>query len=305
MSWNAHELDGLLTRDVDDVADRARSLGVRDRTAALRDSLARLEMSAEPLDRMKVLLFIQTLLALASDGKVASSVAASAVDELAKIVVSTAESEERRRSALISLALLPAKAKGLSERADSRLRRAFTVARESREPEIRDFARRVPFANAVVAPRSGKVRRMKVWLIRGHDKLNSLALEHIIRNRWGFSSVVLNDHPASGGTVIEQIDRVLRNVDFVMALMTPDDFVESKSTGHRPARWNVPFELGLAYARLGRSRVCILLKEGTELPSGLEDISRIEFAADVREASPQLLAKLESADMLGGMRESA
>lgn len=149
MSWNARELDALLTQDVDDVVDRGRSLSGRDRTVALRDSLARLKTGAEPLDRLKVLLFIQTLLALAPDGKVASSVAEPAVHELAKIVVST-EPEELRRSALDALALLFLKAKELTASADSRLREVFTFARESRDPEIRDFARRVSLTNAAL-----------------------------------------------------------------------------------------------------------------------------------------------------------
>jgi hypothetical protein len=147
-------LDSLLTQDVDEVVDRARSLGGKDGAVALRDSLARLETSAEPLDRLKVLLFIQTLLAVAPDGKVASTVAESAVHELAKILVSPSEPAELKRSALDALALLLIKAKELTASADSRLREAFNFAGESRDPEIREFARRVCLGNAVVARRS-------------------------------------------------------------------------------------------------------------------------------------------------------
>jgi hypothetical protein len=151
MSWNVRELDSLLTEDVDEVVDRARSLAGKDGAVALRDSLARIETSTKPLDRLKVLLFIQTLLAVAPDGKVASSVAESAVRELSKVLVSPSEPEELKRSALNALVLLFIKAKELTATADSRLREAFTFARESHDPEIRDFARRVPLANAVVA----------------------------------------------------------------------------------------------------------------------------------------------------------
>lgn len=307
MSWNARELDGLLTLDVDDVVDRARPLGVRDRTAALRDSLARLETSAPPLDRMKVLLFIQTLLALASDGKVASSVAESAVDELAKVVVSPSESEERRRSALISLALLPAKAKGLSERADAHLRAAFTFARESREPEIRDFARRATMRNAAVVGHSknSRVRLRKVLVIHGHDDLNIIRLKELLRDHLGFYPVVVEDHPGSGRTVIERFEHAARGADFAVVLMSQDDLVESGSAQDRLARSNVVFELGWAYARPGRSRVSVLFKKGTNLPSELHGISRIEFDKSVFEVSRQLQTELESAGMMGGLRKSA
>jgi predicted nucleotide-binding protein len=307
MSWNARELNGLLTLDVDDVVDRARSLGVRDRTAALRDSLARLETSAEPLDRMKVLLFIQTLLALASDGRVASSVAESAVDELAKVVVSTSESEERRRSALNSLALLSAKAKGLSASADSRLRAAFTFARESGEPEIRDFARRAIIKSAGVLRQStnSRARSRKVLVIHGHDDLELLRLKELIRARSGFSPVVVEDHAASGRTFIERFEQGARSADFAIVLLSSDDLVESRSTGHTLSRPNVLIEFGMAYAWLGRSRVCLLVKKGTNIPSDLIGVNRIDFAKSVSEVSQQLQTALESADMLGGMRESA
>jgi hypothetical protein len=151
MSWNAHELDALLTQDVDDVVDRARSVGAGDRTVALRDCVTRLETCAEPLDRLRVLLFIQTLLALAPDATVSSSVAESAAQQLAMVVVSTTEPDELRQPALDALALLFAKAKELTASTDSRLREAFNVAGRSHNPEIRDFARRVSLANAVVA----------------------------------------------------------------------------------------------------------------------------------------------------------
>jgi predicted nucleotide-binding protein len=308
MSWNARELDALLTLDVDDVVDRARSLGVKDRTAALRDSLAHLEKSAEPLDRMKVLLFIQTLLALAPDGIVASSVAESAVDELAKVVVSTSESEERRRSALTSLALLPVKAKGLSESADSRLRAAFTFARESREPEISDFARRVPLRNAAVVGRSktsraglSRARPRKVLVIHGRDRLNTLLLNQLVHDHWGFSAVEVKEHPASGRTFIERFEREAIGADFAIVLLSPDDLSESGRTVHLS---NVVFELGWAYARLGRSRVCLLVKKGTNLPSDLEGINRIDFEETVRDVTRQLQAELESAGILR-MPESA
>jgi len=154
MTWSADELGDLLTRDVDDVVGYARSVGGRERSLALRDSLTRLETSAEPLDRLKVLLFIQALLALAPDGTVASPVAESVALRLARVVVSTTQPDELRQPALDALALLFVKAKELTATADSRLREAFNVAGKSRDPEIRDFARRVSLANAVVAQRS-------------------------------------------------------------------------------------------------------------------------------------------------------
>jgi len=154
MSWKASELDALLPRDVDDLVERGRRLAGRDRTTALRDSIARLETSAAPLDRLKMVLFVQTLFAFVPDGKLVSSVAESAASELSNVVVSASDPEELKRSALSALALLVLKATELTASANTRIRAAFTSARDSRDPEIRDFARRTSPSDRVHTGRS-------------------------------------------------------------------------------------------------------------------------------------------------------
>ena len=172
MSWKASELDALLPRDVDDLVERGRTLAGRDRTAALRDSIARLETSAEPLDRLKMVLFVQTLLAFVPDGKLASSVAESAASELSNVVVSASDPEELKRSALSALALLVLKATELTASANTRIRAAFTSAGDSRDPQIRDFARRTSLSDRVHTDRSrsSPSERSRVLLIHGRDK---------------------------------------------------------------------------------------------------------------------------------------
>jgi hypothetical protein len=142
MSWKATELDALLPRDVDDIVERGRTLGGKDRTSALRDSIARLQTSADPLDRLKIVLFVQTLLAFVTDGKLAPSVAEAVASKLSHIVDSTSDPEEVKRSALSGLALLVLKATELTTSANTRMLAAFKAARDSRDPGIRDFARR-------------------------------------------------------------------------------------------------------------------------------------------------------------------
>jgi hypothetical protein len=172
MSWKASELDALLPRDVDDIVERGRTLGGKDRTAALRDSIVRLETSAEPLDRLKIVLFVQTLLAFVPDGKLAPSVAESAANELSNVVVSASDPEELKRSALSALALLFLKATELTSSANTRMRAAFTSARDSRDPEIRGFARRTFPADRVHTRRStsSPSEGSGVLLIHGRDK---------------------------------------------------------------------------------------------------------------------------------------
>ena len=80
--------------------------------------------------------------------------------------------------------------------------------------------------------------------------------------------------------------------------MTPDDLVEFEEHRYRQARPNVYFELGWAYRYLGRSRVCILVKKGTQMPSDLHGINRLDFEKNVMEVAHQLQSELESSGII-------
>ncbi len=67
---------------------------------------------------------------------------------------------------------------------------------------------------------------------------------------------------------------------------------------HAQARPNVIFELGWMYGRLGRDRVCILFKKGTQIHSDLEGIERIEFNETVEEVVPAIGRELKAAGLL-------
>jgi len=78
-------------------------------------------------------------------------------------------------------------------------------------------------------------------------------------------------------------------------LLSPDDVIKSTKGDYSQARPNVIFELGWFYGRLGRDKVCILFKEGTEIHSDLHGVSRIQFRSSVSE-------KIEEIEKeLGGM----
>ena len=62
---------------------------------------------------------------------------------------------------------------------------------------------------------------------------------------------------------------------FAIVLLTPDDVGKSKdeTDDSKPrARQNVILELGYFLCGLGRERVCVLYKEGVELPSDIHGI---------------------------------
>jgi predicted nucleotide-binding protein len=147
-------------------------------------------------------------------------------------------------------------------------------------------------------PRAAARRNRKILLIHGHDDANVTRLLSLIRGFWRCTVETLSDLPAQGRTIIEKFEQVAEGAGFVVALLTPDDVVRSHGKRYQQARPNVMLELGWAYGRLGRSRVCLLSKKGTELPSDLHGINRIDFRENVLDVWLKLQLELESAGML-------
>ena len=119
-----------------------------------------------------------------------------------------------------------------------------------------------------------------------------------MRDRWGLEPVVLSGEPGRGRTLIEKFEQEAQRAVFALALMTPDDLVGAGGSEYAQARPNVVFELDWFYGRLGRSRVCIVLKESTKIHSDLDGISRIQFRETVNEVIDQLERELIDAGVL-------
>ena len=85
-----------------------------------------------------------------------------------------------------------------------------------------------------------------------------------------------------------------------MALFTPDDLVEKGDGSYLQSRPNTLFELGWFAGRLGRSRVCILSKDGTKLPTDLDGIRHIRFKESVTEQVIEIRTELQAAGLVAG-----
>jgi predicted nucleotide-binding protein len=151
-------------------------------------------------------------------------------------------------------------------------------------------------AISVPAPTASRT----VFLIHGHDELNLLRLRELLRDRWNLDSVVLKERPGKGRTLIEKFEEEAPAASFAMALLSPDDVVQGASTTdlYPQARPNVVFELGWFYGRLGRERVCILIRTGTKIHSDLDGISRIEFKESIEEVADAIGRELEAAQLV-------
>ena len=137
-----------------------------------------------------------------------------------------------------------------------------------------------------------------VFIIHGHDELNRLRLEKLLRERWGLEHTILLSEAGKGRTLIEKFEEEAQRAAFAIALFTSDDLIEIEGTQYTQARPNVIFELGWFYGRLGRSRVCILFQRTAKIPSDLNGITTIEFDNSIEERVTEIERELKEAGIL-------
>ena len=308
MSSKVRKLESLLTLDFDAIVEGARTVAGRTGRAAFREAITRLRATTDPLDRLKLLLFSQTLLAFLPDGSLPQNLTDQAADELAVTVTSSSDTDEQKRSALTALALLLLKAKDITGYASTRIQDAVVAAQRSTDTEISGFASRA-FARKDNRERRARISRRKrpqVLLIHGRDEHEHvfLQLQTLVRDKWGLAPIELRSQPARGRTLLEHFEEQFKEALAAIVILTPDD-VANVGGSRGVARSNVLFELGWAYGRLGRSRVFVLVRKNTQLPSELTHIKQIAFIDDVSEVGAQLSAELELIALPADMRESA
>ncbi len=137
-----------------------------------------------------------------------------------------------------------------------------------------------------------------VFIIHGHDELNTLRLKTLLKDQWHIESIILSGEPGKGRTLIEKFEQEAERANYALALMTPDDFTLVSDGEYAQARPNVIFEIGWFYGRLGRKRVTILFKKGTKIHSDLEGINRIEFQENISEKVVDLKRELTAAELV-------
>lgn len=112
----------------------------------------------------------------------------------------------------------------------------------------------------------------KIFVVHGHDEGAREAVARFVE-RLGFEAIILHEQTNCGRTIIEKIE-VHGNVGFAVVLLTPDDFGGKAGGEAKPrARQNVVLELGYFVGRLGRGRVCALLRGELEIPSDFSGVA--------------------------------
>jgi predicted nucleotide-binding protein len=146
-------------------------------------------------------------------------------------------------------------------------------------------------ATRAVAPGTNN----KVFVVYGHQQQARTSLDAMLR-RWGLEPLILDQLPSEGKTIIEKLEKHTADCQFAVVLATPDDV--GYRDGHPDeqayrARQNVVLELGMLLAKLGRSRVAILLhqQENMERPSDIQGLIYIPFKDNLERDAGLLLAK--------------
>ena len=134
-----------------------------------------------------------------------------------------------------------------------------------------------------------------IFIVHGHDEAAKHEVARFIE-QLGLRAIILHEKPDRGKTIIEKVDQH-SDVGFAVVLLTPDEVAHPKdkpSEAKPRPRQNVVFELGYCIGKLGRSRVCALLKGDIELPTDYAGILyksmdatgswRFELAREIKEA---------------------
>ncbi|WP_372520983.1 TIR domain-containing protein [Candidatus Ruminimicrobiellum ovillum] len=107
-----------------------------------------------------------------------------------------------------------------------------------------------------------------IFIVHGHDdgmkQTVARFLEHI-----GLNPIILHEQPNEGQTIIEKLEKYIDNCNYGIVLYSPCDIGginEEKAELKPRARQNVVFEHGYLIGKLGRKRVCCLLKDDIEKP---------------------------------------
>lgn len=108
-----------------------------------------------------------------------------------------------------------------------------------------------------------------VFIVHGHDELARSEAARFVESL-GLKAVILHEQINQSQTIIEKFEKHASEVAFAVVLLTADDVGYAKDNPNSVkfrARQNVIFELGYFSAALTRKKVCVLYKEGVEIPN--------------------------------------
>ncbi|TAL90227.1 MAG: DNA-binding protein [Candidimonas sp.] len=150
---------------------------------------------------------------------------------------------------------------------------------------IRDRLELLPVSSEVVemslqrnARHGADPSSRSVFIVHGHDDGVKETVARYL-SKLGLDPVILHEQPNKGRTIIEKFEE-LADVAFAVVLFTGDDmgYPKGKADSANPrARQNVVLELGFFLGALGRKHVCVLYRDGVEVPSDYSGVLYEQF----------------------------
>lgn len=118
----------------------------------------------------------------------------------------------------------------------------------------------------------------RVFVVHGRDDGAKNTVARFLES-FDLEAVILHEQPNEGRTIVEKFEDY-SDVGFAVVLCTPDDVgglaMERENLRHRP-RQNVVMELGFFLAKLGRNKVCPLVKGDLEMPSDYDGVLYVQM----------------------------
>lgn len=137
-------------------------------------------------------------------------------------------------------------------------------------------------------------RPTTAFVVHGHDTANLEVLRRLLEAELGLRVIVMSDEPARGRTLIEKFEEEAASADYAVVLLTPDDQVRSASGEYAQSRPNTIFELGWFYAKIGRERVVMVVRDGVSIHSDLDGVQQLRFRESVKEVFLGLKTEIDS-----------
>lgn len=138
----------------------------------------------------------------------------------------------------------------------------------------------------------------RVFIVYGRNVVVRDELCDMLRS-WNIEPYAIDSLPTQGRTIIEQLEHYIPQTNYGIVLATPDDIGylagHEKEAKYR-ARQNVVLELGMLFAKLGRSRVAIILQrcDTFEKPSDIGGILYLEYESSISEIAKRLKKELNT-----------
>ena len=192
--------------------------------------------------------------------------------------------------------------------ADALIKQAQTkgLSREDFAQKLADVESLVSYVNRVAenllacsVSQTSRVPSTKdVFIIHGHDELNTRRLHQLLQGHFGLNPIAMLARPGMSRPLTQKFEDEAQTCSFAFALFTPDDEVTKSGQPYNQARPNVIYEVGWFIGRLGRERVSLILKSGTRIHSDLDGVSQIRFTENIEEKFLEIQNELKAAKLI-------